>query len=98
MTVPDVSVLLVTYNSEAFIDRCLQSLRDGAECAYEVIVADNDSRDGTVAHLESRWPDVCVTRRAGNMGCACGNNPAARAAVGRHVMLLNGDAWPEPGA
>ena len=53
MTVPDVSVLLVTYNSKAFVDRCLESLRDGAGCSYEVIVADNDSADGTVAHCNA---------------------------------------------
>jgi N-acetylglucosaminyl-diphospho-decaprenol L-rhamnosyltransferase len=98
MTALDVSVLIVTYNSEAFIDRCLQSLRDGSDCTYEVIVADNDSRDGTVAHLASRWPEVRVIPMGGNTGFARGNNAAAGPAAGRHVMLLNGDAWLEPGA
>jgi GT2 family glycosyltransferase len=98
VTPPDVSVLIVTYNSATFIDRCLTSLRDQAGCSYEVVVADNASQDGTVSLLEQRWPDVRVIEMGDNTGFARGNNAAARVAAGRHVLLLNGDAWLETNA
>jgi N-acetylglucosaminyl-diphospho-decaprenol L-rhamnosyltransferase len=97
MTTPDVSVIIVTYNSAAFISRCLEALRD-QQCSYEVIVADNDSRDGTVALLEREWPDVRVISMGANTGFSRGNNAASRFATGRHLLLLNGDAWLRPGA
>lgn len=97
MSAPDVSVLIVTYNSAAFIDRCLESVRDQTGCTSEVIVADNASQDATLAVLRERWPDVRVIEMGGNTGFARGNNAAAKLATGRHVLLLNGDAWFEPG-
>lgn len=98
MRVPDVSVLIVTYNSEAFIDRCLASLHENAGCDYEVVVADNDSSDGTVARLRRDWPDVELVCTGGNLGFSRGNNAAFLRSHGRYVLLLNGDAWLLPGA
>jgi N-acetylglucosaminyl-diphospho-decaprenol L-rhamnosyltransferase len=97
VTTPDVSVLIVTYNSAAFISRCLATLRD-QHCSYEVIVADNDSKDGTVALLDREWSDVTVISMGGNTGFSRGNNAASRLATGRLLLLLNGDAWLEPDA
>lgn len=98
MSGPDVSVLIVTYNSASFIDRCLTSVRDQVGCTHEVIVADNASQDSTVELLRARWPHVRLIDMGGNTGFAKANNAAARVASGRHVLLLNGDAWLEPDA
>lgn len=96
MNAPDVSVLIVTYNSASFIDRCLTSLQEQVGCTHEVIVADNASQDDTVRVLRERWPDVRLIDMGGNTGFAKANNAAAQVANGRHVLLLNGDAWLEP--
>jgi len=48
----DLSIAIVTWNSERWIDRCLQSI--AAACgslSYEVVVYDNASSDGTLAAI-----------------------------------------------
>jgi N-acetylglucosaminyl-diphospho-decaprenol L-rhamnosyltransferase len=91
----DLSILIVTWNSERFIDRCLQSI--AAACnglSYEVVVHDNDSADGTLAHLGNAQ----VIRSSSNRGFAAGINHAFSASRGRYVFLLNPDCELAPGA
>ena len=69
----DLSILIVTWNSARWIDRCLRSIPAACEgLAYEVVVHDNASTDDTIAHLGSaqviRWPvnAGCVTSPSGS--------------------------------
>lgn len=92
----DLSILIVTWNSERWIDRCLESIPaacDGLE--YEVIVHDNASEDSTLAIIGSK---VNVLRSATNAGFAAGTNRAAGKAKGRYLFLLNPDCELEPKA
>jgi N-acetylglucosaminyl-diphospho-decaprenol L-rhamnosyltransferase len=91
----DLSILVVTWNSERFIDRCLRSI--SAACkglSYEVVVHDNASGDGTLEHLG----DALVIRSSSNLGFAAGTNGAFDASRGRYVFLLNPDCELAPGA
>jgi GT2 family glycosyltransferase len=91
----DLSILIVTWNSERFIDRCLRSV--DAACSglsYEVVVYDNASGDDTLAHLG----DATVIRSISNLGFAAGINHAFGASRGRYVFLLNPDCELAPGA
>ena len=91
----DLSILIVTWNSERWIDRCLRSIP--AACAglrYEVVVHDNASKDGTVAHLG----DAQVIRSTSNAGFAAGTNRAYAQSRGRYVFLLNPDCELAPRA
>lgn len=91
----DLSILIVTWNSERFIDRCLRSI--AAACSglsYEVVVHDNASDDETLAHLG----DSQVIRSISNRGFAGGTNRAFAASRGRYVFLLNPDCELAPGA
>ncbi|HEX6490575.1 MAG TPA: glycosyltransferase family 2 protein [Gaiellaceae bacterium] len=83
----DVSVVVVTYNSLAWIERCLESVR-----GHETIVVDNGSRDGTVELVRERFPEAQVVEQE-NRGMGAGNNAGMRRASGRHFLLLNADAW-----
>ena len=48
----DLSILIVTWNSERWIDRCLRSIPAACEgLEYEVVVHDNASTDRTIDHL-----------------------------------------------
>jgi hypothetical protein len=83
----DVSVVVVTHDALAHLERCLESVR-----GHETIVVDNASTDGTVAFVRERFPDVRVIEQA-NLGMGAGNNAGMRAAGGRYWLLLNSDAW-----
>ncbi len=84
---PDIGIVIVTYNSEAVIGASLDAaLRSGAE----VVVVDNASGDGTVA--EARRRNVRLIANASNRGFAAAANQGFRALETRYVLLLNPDA------
>ncbi len=95
----DLSVLVVTYNSAAFVGECLDSVSAtvGGH-SFEVVVADNASTDGVVELLARSYPSARVIEMGANTGFACANNAALAVSSGRHVLLLNGDAVVQPGA
>jgi N-acetylglucosaminyl-diphospho-decaprenol L-rhamnosyltransferase len=91
----DLSILIVTWNSARWIDRCLRSIPAACEgLEYEVVVHDNASTDDTIAHLG----DAQVIRWPVNAGFAAGTNRALRDARGRYVFLLNPDCELSPRA
>jgi hypothetical protein len=97
-TAPDLSVLIVTYNSRRLIDGLLDGLaRQLAAVNAEVVLVDNASHDGTADRVAQRHPGVRLVRSTHNLGFAAGNNLAALHARGRLLLLLNPDALPEPG-
>ena len=83
----DVSVVVVTWNSLATLERCLASV-----AGYETIVVDNGSSDGTVAFVAENFPAVHLIEQE-NRGMGAGNNAGMRASSGRYAFLLNADAW-----
>jgi N-acetylglucosaminyl-diphospho-decaprenol L-rhamnosyltransferase len=84
---PDVAAVVVTYDSAAWIERCLSSLGDAP-----TVVVDDGSTDGTVQLVRERFPDVRVVE-AENRGLAAGWNTGIRETEGRYVLLMNADAW-----
>jgi GT2 family glycosyltransferase len=89
----DLSVIVVSYNSAAFLPACLESLRRGARRAvHEVLVVDNASRDGTPELLRRDHPGVRLLANPDNRGFARAANQGFREARGRHLLLLNPDA------
>ncbi|HVR39472.1 MAG TPA: glycosyltransferase family 2 protein [Thermoanaerobaculia bacterium] len=92
----DLSIVIVTWNSERWIDRCLRAIPaacDGLE--YEVVVYDNASHDATLAHIGDEFR---VMRSSHNDGFAAGTNRALRDSRGRYVFLLNPDCELAPRA
>jgi GT2 family glycosyltransferase len=83
----DASVVVVTFNSAQWIERCLESVR-----GYETIVVDHGSEDETLEIVRSRFPDVRVIEEE-NRGMGGGNNTGMRLASARYFLLLNSDAW-----
>jgi N-acetylglucosaminyl-diphospho-decaprenol L-rhamnosyltransferase len=95
----DLSVLIVTFNSRVFVGDCVAAVDATVrEHAYEIVVVDNDSHDGTAAFLRAEFPNVRLIEMGRNAGFSTANNRAFAASSGRHVVLLNGDATPMPGA
>ena len=95
MTSLDLSLLIVTWNSERWIDRCLRSIPAACEgLEYEVVVYDNASSDATLEHLG----DAKIIRSDRNAGFAAGTNRAFDASKGQYVFLLNPDCELAPRA
>jgi GT2 family glycosyltransferase len=96
---PRLSIVIVSYNTRADLERCLQSLVSHApRIDHDVIVVDNASTDDTVAVLRERWPGVRLIENAANLGYSKANNIGIRQSFGELVLLLNADTVVPDGA
>ena len=96
---PDVSVVIVSFNTRDLLRECLNTLAaEAGGVHYETIVVDNASRDGSADMVAAEFPAVRLIRSAVNLGFAAANNRGFAIATGRYVVLLNSDAFPRPGA
>ncbi len=88
------SVVIVSYNTREKLKLCLQSI----EPHHEVIVVDNDSKDGSPEMVEREFPSVTLIRSSENIGFGPANNLGTLKASHELVLYLNSDAYPKPGA
>ncbi len=95
---PALSVIVLNYNGRAWLPGCIEALvaQRGAP-AFEILLVDNGSTDGSAAFARERWPAVRVIDSGGNLGFAEGNNVGARAARGEWLVFLNNDTVADPG-
>ena len=94
-TAPRVSVVVVAYNSRAYIARVLEALARQTFTDFDVIIFDNASSDGGLDGIAPP-PNARVVRSEENLGFAAGNNRAAELSDAPYLALLNPDAFPEP--
>ncbi|MBC7785845.1 MAG: glycosyltransferase family 2 protein [Burkholderiales bacterium] len=96
---PDVSVIIVNYNTREMTLKCLDALRaDLTGINAEVILVDNASSDGSVEAIRAHAPWVQVIASEKNLGFGAGNNVGLKIAQGDYFLLLNTDALPHAGA
>jgi GT2 family glycosyltransferase len=91
-----VSVLITTYNSDRFLEACLDSLRRQVYSSLEVIIVDNASSDSTKTLLANASPAIRVIYNEKNIGFAAAQNQAARLAKGDWLLSLNPDVVLSP--
>lgn len=94
---PDVSVVIVTHQSQATLARCLAGLRAQTVSGFEVILSDNGSTDGAPQAAAAADATLMVVQNGVNLGFAAANNRAVARAGGRWLVLLNPDAYAESG-
>lgn len=88
----DLSVVIVSYNVQGYLARCLQSIFSRKhEHQIEVLVVDNASDDDSVSMVRTRFPQVRLIVNSHNRGFAAANNQGISASRGRYVLLLNPD-------
>ena len=94
---PKVTVVIVNWNGERFLDRCLSALQVQTVAPYEIILVDNASTDASLGVVR-RFPVVRLLAQNENLGFARGNNLAIKIANAESewIALLNPDAFPEP--
>ncbi|MDE3154914.1 MAG: glycosyltransferase family 2 protein [Acidobacteriota bacterium] len=95
---PDLAIIIVSYNAAGDLSRCLQSLHDAPPATpHATVVVDNASTDGS-PDLVRRWPDVRLIETGANLGFAKANNVGIRQTESELVLLLNSDTVVPPGA
>lgn len=90
-----VTVIIVSYNFEQWITRCLDSLR-ASTAPLSVVVVDNASADGTVQTIQQHYPEVHLIETGANLGFGKANNIGIEYAIeqgAEYCFLLNQDAW-----
>jgi N-acetylglucosaminyl-diphospho-decaprenol L-rhamnosyltransferase len=96
---PDVSVVIVSYQTRELTLRCLKTLFENSETVIlETFVVDNASSDGSVEAVKQAFPRVTVIANESNLGFGAANNVALKRARGRSVLFLNSDAFVSPDA
>ncbi|MBP7180980.1 MAG: glycosyltransferase family 2 protein [Dysgonomonadaceae bacterium] len=95
-----ICVIIVSYNFETWIDRCIPSIQ-ASTLPATILVVDNASQDRTCEIIRNRYPEVILIENKENLGFGKANNIGMRYALGKgfdYVFLLNQDAWLEPNA
>lgn len=99
MTTPVLSVVVLSWNTQALTLACLRALfAETPRHAREVIVVDNGSHDGSADAIAAAFPMVRLLRNTQNELYARGNNQGAAVAVGEYMCTLNSDTEVRPGA
>jgi GT2 family glycosyltransferase len=94
-----VMVIVLNWNGLTDTLDCLTSLREVDYPAYEIVVVDNGSSDGSVPVIHERFPAVTVLENEANLGFTGGNNVGLRYALMQgadHALLLNNDTLVAP--
>lgn len=91
----DLSIVIVTYNSEDLITGCLDSIYNTCKKnSLEVIISDNSPNDETKKVIEDNkknYPNLTFIKNSENLGFSKANNVGVGASCGQYVLFLNPD-------
>ena len=90
-----ISVIIVNWNGEKWLKKCLDSLFWQKYRNFEVIVVDNASEDKSAEYIKKHYPGVIIIQNKENYGFAKGNNIGINKAKGKYILLINNDTWVE---
>lgn len=89
---PLVSIMLVNWNTREMTLECLRSIyRETQLPAFEVIVVDNGSEDGSAKAIAQEFPQANLMAERENHGFAKATNLSVKQAKGDYILLLNTD-------
>lgn len=91
-----ISVVIVNYNGQRYLNGCLSALAVQDYRDFETILVDNASKDESVPYVREHFPEVRIVENPENLGYAGGANAGIRAARGHAILTLNNDTVPGP--
>ena len=96
---PKLSISIVNFNTKDYLGKCLESIvKNINKIDYEVIVADNNSHDGSVNMLKKDYPWVYTIANKKNLGAPIAKNQTFKKATGEYILILDSDIEILPGA
>lgn len=94
-----MSIITITYNAEAFLERTLESIVRQTDQDFEYLLIDGGSKDGTLEIAERHRPRINVWVSEPDKGLYDAMNKGLSRASGRYVWFMNaGDEIAEPDA
>ncbi len=86
-----VSIVIVNYNGKDLLKTILNSIsKINNKQNYEIIVVDNDSKDGSQEFIKKTYKNIRLVENKKNLGYS-GINSALPYCKGRYILFLNND-------
>ena len=95
-TGPLISIVILNYNAEKFLDECLSSIYKTEKVNFEIILVDNASSNKSYREYTQKFPEIKLIENEKNLGYCEGNNVGIRASKGEFVVVLNPDTVVTP--
>ena len=86
-----ISIIILNYNGEKFLENCIESIFKETKLAYEIIIVDNNSPDKSGEKLSKKIETCNFILNKKNVGVSEGLNIGIKNANGKYVVLLNND-------
>ncbi len=98
---PKVAVVIIHWNRKNLLEQFLPFLVKSTYSNLEIVVADNNSDDDSIAFVKTNYPNITIVKNDDNYGYAGGYNHALKHVTADYFVLLNNDIevtpnWIEP--
>ena len=97
---PKVSIIIPAYNSQDYIESCINScIMQKTDITYEIIICDDASTDSTNQILQFLYRNnklIKLINNDQNLGVGASRNKSIRLARGRYIFLLDSDDYIHP--
>lgn len=91
-----VSVIIVNWNGKKYLDDCLSSIYESSYKNIEVILVDNNSKDGSISFVRNNFKKTKIIELNDNYGYVGGNIEGIKKSNGKYLLLLNNDTRSDP--
>ena len=89
----NISIIILNYNNKAIIEKCVDSLLNyNRRYKYEIIIIDNQSKDGSYELLQKKYKNIKLYRNSKN-GCSSGRNLGVANSKKDYIMFLDSDQY-----
>ena len=90
----EISIIIVSFNTKELLRKCIiEATNASTGLDYEIIVVDNDSKDGSLDMVKTEFPEIIFIQSGGNIGFGAANNLGFKKSNGEYIVLLNSDAF-----
>lgn len=90
-----VSIIIVNFNSDEYLNKCIETILLQTYQEFEVLVIDNSSHDNSSSSIVNN-DKIRIIKNSRNLGFAKAQNQGFKIAQGEYIMPLNFDILLEP--